>query len=73
MGFRKAVVPEAQARDAQVNGIDVAAVPTLGAAVRKILPRPRRATTRGDGKTGPLSAGPPVEEAPLFPEEGENS
>jgi DNA repair protein RadA/Sms len=72
MGFRKAVVPEAQANDAQGNNINVAAVPTLGAAVRRILPSTRHATTKGDGISS-LSAEPPVEEAPLFLEELEKS
>ena len=73
MGFRKAVVPEAQASDAQSNNMDVMAVATLGAAVRRLLPRARHATTRGDGVDSSELPGPSAEEAPLFPEESEGS
>ncbi len=72
MGFRKAVVPEGQAGDAKGNSMEVAAVATLGAALRRTLPRARRATTKGDGVSS-LSAGPPFQEEALFPEEHQNS
>ena len=46
LGFRRAVIAQAQADDAKDSGLDVIATPTLADAVRKLLPRQRH---RDDG------------------------
>ncbi|MDP2725956.1 MAG: magnesium chelatase domain-containing protein, partial [Dehalococcoidia bacterium] len=46
LGFRRAVIAQAQLDDAQGSGLEVLAVPTLADAVRKLFPRMRHRDSR---------------------------
>lgn len=70
LGFRQAVIAQAQLADAQGSGLELLAVPTLADAVRKLFPRMRHRDAKYDeGTRSPLS-GQPVFQDPR-PEHGD--
>ena len=59
LGFRRAMIAEAQLADAQGSGLDIIAVPTLADAVRKFLPRLRHRSNRpAEEYPSPAASGP---------------
>lgn len=63
LGFRRAVVAQAQLEDAQGNGMEVVAVPTMADAVRKVLPRAHHRGTEPEKEITPSSGLPARQEA----------